>query len=288
MSRIASLVVPLLLLSPVHADGDNEVKFYYERGIDRLEKMQYDKAIEDFTQAIQLDPKNGNAHHLRGFAFYKKMEYDKAIENYSQAIRIDSKDANSYNFRGIAYYHKNEYDKAIEDYGQAIRLKYVRAYYNRGIAFTKTKQYDRAIEDYGQAIKIDPKNANAFINRGFAHLNKKRYDNAIEDYVQAISINPTDTDAHGGLAWILATCPKDGIRDGKKAIEQATKACELSNWKDAKCLESLAAAHAEAGEFKNAIKWQEKAIGLGYEDREESNAARKRLRFYEEGKPFRD
>jgi TPR repeat protein len=90
------------------------------------------------------------------------------------------------------------------------------------------------------------------------------------------------------LAWILATCPKDDLRDGKKALEYAMKACELNEWKIAFDLSTLAATHAECGDFKAAVKWQKKAIELGFEDQEDAEKARKELKLYEEGKPFRD
>ena len=92
----------------------------------------------------------------------------------------------------------------------------------------------------------------------------------------------------GVLAWVLATCPEDAVRDGHKAIDVAKKACELSRWKDANQLRSLAAAYAESGNFKEAVRWEETAIKLGYADREEGERARERFKLYEEGKPYRE
>jgi hypothetical protein len=53
-------------------------------------------------------------------------------------------------------------------------------------------------------------------------------------------------------------------------------------------LGTLAAAKAEAGNFKEAVKWQKKAIELGYDDKEETEKARQRLKLYEEGKPYKN
>ena len=66
--------------------------------------------------------------------------------------------------------------------------------------------------------------------------------------------------ASNRYAWLLATCPDAKLRDGAKAIELATRACLLTNWRFAECMETLAAANAEAGKFDDAVKWQSKVI----------------------------
>ena len=137
-------------------------------------------------------------------------------------------------------------------------------------------------------IRLNPKYVDAYINRGIAYNEKKEYGKAIEDCSQAIRLDPKSADSHNALAWVFATCPKEGVRDGKKAIEHATRACELSQWKNAYMLDSLAAAHAETGNFKDASKWQKAAIEMGYDDKEDTEKARQRLKLYEEGKPYRE
>jgi SAM-dependent methyltransferase len=110
---------------------------------------------------------------------------------------------------------------------------------------------------------------------------------ALADYTAAVRLDPTDADTIDSIARLLSSCPRDGLRDGKKAIEVASKACELTSWKSASFLSTLAAAHAECGDFKEAVRWQKKAIDLGKEDQSFLKGARERLGLYELGRPFR-
>jgi hypothetical protein len=89
------------------------------------------------------------------------------------------------------------------------------------------------------------------------------------------------------LAWLLAECPDHPLRDGKKAVEFATRACRLSAWKDSYYLGTLGAAYAQEKDFSQAAKWQRAALELtpGYSDADRQKGAQ-RLLFYEAGQPF--
>ena len=63
-------------------------------------------------------------------------------------------------------------------------------------------------------------------------------------------------------AWIWANCPDANLRDGRRAVKSATKACELTEWKVALHLATLAAASAEVDDYDSAIKWQTRANAL--------------------------
>jgi hypothetical protein len=76
-------------------------------------------------------------------------------------------------------------------------------------------------------------------------------------------------------------------RDGTKAIAAATKACELTNWNNPIMLSVLAAAHAEAGDFEAAVKWQTQANSLTNTPAEKS-FSESRLTLYRERKPTRE
>jgi tetratricopeptide (TPR) repeat protein len=92
------------------------------------------------------------------------------------------------------------------------------------------------------------------------------------------------------LAWLQATSSVAELRNGDKAIEYATKACELTEWKNALYVDTLAAAYAETGNFDSAVKWEKEAISLltKEEPAEQRAAFEERLKLYQSGKPYRE
>jgi tetratricopeptide (TPR) repeat protein len=112
---------------------------------------------------------------------------------------------------------------------------------------------------------------------------------AISYFEAAVRIDPDRALAFNDLAWLQAACPTAQFRDGAKAIENATKACELTNFKKAHYVGTLAAAYAEAGDFDAAIKRQKRAIDLLTKEEEELRSDfEERLKLYQSGKPYRE
>jgi len=219
-----------------------------------------------------------------------KSDYDAAIAVWTKAIEIDSKDVNAYCNRGNAWYDKGDYDKAIADWTKVIKIdsKHAIAYYNRGNAWASKGNHSKAIADYTKAIEIEPKHAFAYGNRGLAWGEKGDYDKAIADFDKAIEIGPKCGLAYNNLAWIMATCPEGTYRDGKRAVELAEKAVALKD--AANRLGTLAAAYAEAGRFKEAIKTQEMAITKLNQTGETKDLPQyeEHLSSYKAGKPWRE
>jgi hypothetical protein len=112
------------------------------------------------------------------------------------------------------------------------------------------------------------------------------YARALYAYEKQIQGYPDYVEAHEQRAWIYATCPDARYRDGPRAVASATRACELTNWKDTGALTFLAVAFAESGDFAEAVKWQEKVVALTSDPRN-ANVARERLTLFKSGKPFR-
>jgi len=92
------------------------------------------------------------------------------------------------------------------------------------------------------------------------------------------------------LAWLEATHPLAELRNGAKSTNKATKACELTNWKNAGYVDTLAAAYAETGDFDSAVKWQKESLDLLPEKQRpvHQNGFEERLKLYQVDKPYRE
>src|ERR1700722_904883 len=113
-----------------------------------------DVVIEGCTAVIQsgqAPPKNlATAFDNRGVAERLKGEYDHALQDYEQALRLNPNNANAHNNRGIIYRIKGDYGRAIADYDEAIWLKngdFPAAFYNRALSYADKGEYDRALAD---------------------------------------------------------------------------------------------------------------------------------------------
>ena len=148
-------------------------------------------------------------------------------------------------------------------------------------------EYGKAIADYNEAIRIDPKLTPAYTNRRSVWTAQKKYDKVIADLDEMIRGDSQNASAYNNRGWLRATCPDAKYRDGKKAVESATKACELTEWKKRTFIGTLAAAYAEAGDFDAAVKWQTTANDL-YSDPEDKKTGNARLKLYREKKPYHE
>ncbi len=131
--------------------------------------------------------------------------------------------------------------------------------------------------------------ARAYYHRGRnAHSRGGGYAETIGDYETAVRVDKSYARAFSDLAYLQAACPAAEFRDANKAVENATKSCNLTNWKDYRSIATLAAVYAEVGDFASAAKWQKEAIGLLPPDehaRWQVNYE-SRLKLYESGKPY--
>ena len=256
--------------------------------VHRSQVVTLDDAPAYYTNIINGSRRNVWAYHCRGIAWRLNGELDLAIADFNEELSLEPT-ARTYISRGNALTNKKEYGKAISDFDKAILLDPTNAsaYHNRGAVWVAKNDLDNAMSDYNEAIRLKSSYVEAYRNRGNVYELKKEFDKAVYDYEQATRLDPNYSDAYNSFAWLLATCPRRGFRNGERGVELATKACELTNWRDANSVDTLAAAYAEAGDFGSAIHYETKAVELRPTDAKFVKEAKERLALYIDRKPYR-
>ncbi len=243
----------------------------------------FQEASSELEILLRLDENNARAYSLRGQLHAKQSEYDLANADAQKAFELDPS-------LGLAHYERTKtiYDNVDPDATNepAPSLNQTERFLARGNELLTEKDYAGAVESYEHAILADPQSAVAHFNRALARVELAEWKLAATDFEKAVELAPEDVAMLQGTAWFLATCKEEALRDGAKAIALAQKACELSQWKDGPCLGTLAAAHAQAGDFAAAIQRQKEAQALYTE--EEQATYGYLVALYESNKPFQN
>ncbi len=293
----------------IRCDPDN-ADLYLERGNAFLTNGQYEAAIASFESAIRIFPMLAAAYSLRDFAWEKRAYelLNKGLKaaserNYNDAIRFYTDGLESYPGvrnhavllcdRATALGHLNRREESARDYDEAIRLdpNFYQAYYNRGINHRECGRIYEAIQDITETLRLNPKYAPAYVDRGAIYFRQKKLSEARADWLNAVeNIDSIEAEHRprllNNIAWQLATSPATP-RDAETAIRAATQACELTNWTRSDCVDTLAAAYAEAGDFSSAIDRQNQAMQLAGPSSEDYGGMKRRLRLYQDQKPYR-
>jgi len=270
------------------------------RGTAWLRKKEYQKAIDDFSAALQIEP-DARDYVNRGRSYRGVDRLPDAITDFDAAIRLAPALAAAYFQRGDCHLNLERYREAVSDLTQAIELAkqapdssftLADAYTLRGSACLLDNQAGEAIQDFTAALRLDPQDQVSLHQlRASAYELSNRpalaeCDTRIAELLKGIGDKPNDAAALRETAYLLATHSEADIRNGKLAVELATRACKLSGEKDAADLDALAAAYAETGKFDEALGSAKKAVQLA-SDGPSAKLYRDRLAACEKKTPLR-
>jgi tetratricopeptide (TPR) repeat protein len=270
------------------AADPSEPAWLNERGLLRLETKAYDGALSDFGAHIRLRPNDASGFVNRAIALKFKNELDKALLDLDEAIRLEPGLALAHLHRGDVHLSRKDYDSSVLDEDEAIRRDSgsFEAHRTRGWARYYLGDSDKAVADFTEAIRLDPEDAGGFFSRANVLYARGEYARSLSDANEAVRLDPKDHQSLNIRAVIWASSPDETLRDGPRAVESAMRACDLSGWRDAYYLRTLAAAHAEIGQFDSAVQWQERAHALQQDERERQRDL-ERVDLYKARKPYR-
>jgi tetratricopeptide (TPR) repeat protein len=200
---------------------------------------QQKEAMDEFKEAIRIDPKNPDAHLSYSIGLCRLGDIDQAIAEVEESIRLKRDNVHAYatlstylqlkgklkesiaacleairlepdaenHYRlGTILSANGDTDQAIASFRAAIQLKPddARARWSLASALQSSGKLDEAIAECREAIRLNPRLARAHVTLGgLLHL-KGRFDEAINSYKEAIRLNPDDTAVRGSLNLALA------------------------------------------------------------------------------------
>jgi len=163
------------------------------------------------------------------------------------------------------------------------------ALYTRAKVFIRQHKYELAVQDCSQALRQNPAFIEAALLRAGANASLGRYADAMKEIDHVISIHPR-SDAYARAlserALIRAICPDPTFRNPQQAVKDATNACKLVSWQDEDMLDTLAVAHAAAGDFDSAVRCEEQALAIKGISPEDLKALQRRLALFKQHHPI--
>ena len=221
-------------------------------------------AVTDFTKAIELSPNDAELYYRRGIARHQLGQSDDARQDLDKALLLDSHLADAWYVIGNIEAGRGQSELALAAYAKAVEIRpeHAAAWYNRGNLLFNQSKMQQAIDCWTIAITIQPELFRAYNNRAAAYDRMDQDTDAAADYEKTLELNPGFVRAWDNLAWLLATSDNKKVRDPERAVKLATKACELSEYKDWACLNTLATCCAENQEFETALKWARQARAI--------------------------
>src|SRR6266852_724179 len=172
--------------SPLGACFSTDASTSLDLRIDTCTNLIQSKGLSQDRLAI--------AFQNRGSAYVAKGDTDRAIQDFNQAIKLDPKYANAFNSRGIAFQAKGDNERAIQDYGQAIRLDPGNANALNGRCWVRAAsgQLQAALADCNESLRLRPNSSNTLDSRAFVYIRLGRWNDAIADCDAALRANPTN------------------------------------------------------------------------------------------------
>jgi tetratricopeptide (TPR) repeat protein len=266
-------------------------RFHAAAAAMKAERWEEVVATTSTALAMKPDPKNAAIlFNWRGLAHASLANWERALADMSDAIRSDPRIEFARTNRAILWMKKGEYAQAVRDLTEDIRVHpgELDLYAIRGSAYLQLKQRERARADYQRALGMRVKNGTDYARRAKVYFYSGDYVHAAADYATAKRLKSNDNSTLNQVAWFEATCPDGAFRDGQAAVRDATRACELSKWRDPEAIDTLAVAYAEIGDFGQAVRYATQCVAMNNSSAHLRAQMQEHLHAFHENKPWRE
>ena len=233
---------------------------------------------------------SGDDLHL-GAELMAQGRFEEAVAVFDRAVVAAPGHPAAYRQRAAARRQVGDLAGAVKDLSRVLELAPddVAALYQRATALFHLEDDQRCLADCNRLVALTPEDPSAYLLRATVYQGQGggHWDAALSDLQAAFDLSPDDPVLLNQLAWFFATCPKDELRDGLRALALARRASELS--REMAIFDSLAAAYAELGQFAIARIIQKRVIEMSRASGTQAEEAvyAKRLALYERHQVWR-
>ena len=238
-----------------------------------------------FERALVVTEDNYLAHYNMGVLRLDQARWKAAARHLEEALRIRPDIARAHLGLGLSLVSQQRLDEADRHFRAALELEpeNVDALVNLGGVRAGKQDYPHAATYYKRALALDPGNLKALSNLGHVQFQQGNGREAVP-ILRSVLVQMAEPPLPYvyELAWILATSPNSKLRSGSEALQLAEYLQQQTGGRYPHFVEALAAAHAELGNFKEAIRLQIEAVRL-----QPAADRRARLRVYRSRKPYR-
>jgi len=206
----------------------------------------------------------------QGREFRARHQDRLALARFETAARQNPHDERPYEEMASLYLSQDRVMEAIQEYRAALRLSpdSPQAQLGLAVAYERQGEPSKAQQLLEAVVGKNPQTAQAQASLGDLCADQKLYPEAIEHYQAALRIKPDMAEAHNNLAWLLATAEDSRYRNPAEALKHAQQAVELTHWKEATFIDTLAEAFYANGQYSQALEVQQKALALDPGNRE--------------------
>ena len=265
---------------------------YNNLGLVLAEHGRMDEAIACYHKSLDIKPDRAYTHNNLANALCDCGRVDEAIAQYRAALKIMPEYAGARNNLGLLLRQQGHIAEAIEQYKKALEISpdLVAARNNLGFVLCRQGHVAEAIAQYRTALEIMPDYADARYNLGIVLYEHGRMREALAEWRELLRWQPRNVLALNRLAWALATSSEASVRDGAAAVPLALQAVKLTGGRQAAMLDTLAAAHAETGQFAEAVRIAEQALALASSQKNTALAdgLRARIKLYQSGSAYHE
>ena len=276
-----------------HAISVDAGNFKAWTGLGELAMREGEHAVaeECFRNADRAFHARGLHLYLVGRAAFAQGKYPQAIDALEASLRQNPALTRARGLLAESHAARDNAGAARREYDRMVQLTPRDPSAHKWFAdyLTRTGDYDTALLHYRMALELDPLNQRVPKLIGTALSKLGRADEAVAFYKQYLRKYPRRVEIADDLAWILSTHEDEAVRDGETAVEIAEQLCAGSQFSNRFMLDTLSAAYAEVGRYKDAADAAMKSLGLARvaNDQEHSAVLEARLLLFRNRRPYR-